>query len=80
MHYIDIPHLSEIQNSIIPQIPEDYKSSCLIKSLPPGMFAQSKNLVDSVETIRPWTDVNSVLLHVVSAKSRRQTKRFVFFY
>jgi hypothetical protein len=72
MHYkfIDLPFLSEIQNSIISQIPEDYKSNCLVKSLPPEMFAQSKSLVDSVETIRSWTDVNSVLLHVVSAKSR----------
>lgn len=72
MHYkfIDIPYLSEIQNSIIPKIPEDYKNSCLVKSLPPEMFAQSKSLVDSIETIRSWTDVNSVLLHVVSAKSR----------
>ncbi len=72
MHYkfIDILNLTEIQNSIIPHIPEDYISTCLIKSFSPEIFAQSQILVSSIEAIRPWSDVDSVLLHVVSANSR----------
>jgi hypothetical protein len=66
MHYkfIDLPNLDLIAQRILKHVPEDYKKKNIYKSLPIEIFTACTPLVEAVETIKPWSDLEYIAMIV----------------
>ncbi len=67
MHYqfIDLPNLKEIQEKILRNLPQDFKSRTLYITLPTSSFQACAPLFHAIETIKPWSDIDKIGLVVV---------------
>jgi hypothetical protein len=66
MHYkfIDLPNLDLIAQRILKYVPEDYKKKNNLYSLPIEIFTACTPLVEAVETIKPWSDLDYIAMIV----------------
>jgi hypothetical protein len=68
--YVDIPKLDEISKIIMQYIPKDIVKKTLFRSLPEKQFSLCRPLVEAVETIRPWHDIDYIALITVAPHSK----------
>jgi len=64
MHYkfIDLPNIELISELILKNIPEEYKKKNIYKTFPLEIFKECTPLLEAVETIKPWSDLEQIAL------------------
>ena len=68
--YVDIPNLSDISKIIMRYVPEEIKTQTLFRSLSEKQFSLCKPLVEAVETIKPWDDIDYIAMITVAPNSK----------
>jgi hypothetical protein len=71
--FVNLPNLTEISSAVVKYIPENYKKFLGFTSITKDKFSSCTPLVEAVETIRPWHDVDYIALITVSPYNKLPT-------